>query len=331
MTVVNVIVPAYNCGAYIGEALEAALTQSLGGVMPIVVDDGSTDDTRAVVARFGDRVQYHHQTNQGPGAARNIALRAGTAPYHAFMDADDLWEKDHLLVKYRLLEADGSLGGVFSDFSIFNNEGLFIPSGGRETFPLLRRPGHDFADIFEEHTTVVLPNGCEAAFHRGVVFDSLFQGNFILPTSMLVRRQAALATGMFDATLRTQQDYEYWLRFTQKNRLGYLDEPLVRYRRHAQQLTDPSRMEAILRAVDRVVSHYESELARQGRQRFFNRRKAAVLTELAKVYVGQGRITEARATLVDSLRRWPWHLPSYVTLGVSLIPPSWLARARGRA
>ena len=328
MALVNVIVPAYNCGAYIGDALESALSQSLADVEPIVVDDGSTDDTREIVGRFGGRVRYYYQANQGPGAARNVALHAATAPYCAFLDADDIWEPDHLLVKHRVLEADGDLGGVFSDFSIFSGDGVFVARGGRETFPSLSRSGNDFDDIFESRTMVTLANGRPAALYRGKVFDSLFLGNFILPTSMLVRREAAAATGEFRLDLRTQQDYEYWLRFAQKFRLGYVDEPLVRYRRHAKQLTDPSRMEAIMLAVDRVVSQYEPRFAQTGRQRFFDRRKASILGELAKVYVSQGRSAEARARLYESLRRSPSHWSSYTTFGISLVPDTWLNWAR---
>ena len=330
MALVNVVIPAFNCGHYIGAALESALSQSVGDVEPIVVDDGSSDDTRQVVARFGARVRYFHQLNQGPGAARNVALRVSTAPFLAFMDADDLWEKDHLLVKHQVLKDDGSLGGVFGDFAIFSDAGLFIPRGNRELFPFFSRSGRDFDDIFQEHGEVALPDGGVALVYRGQVFDELFLGNFILPTSMLVRRSAANEIGEFRPDLRTQQDYEYWLRFAKRFRLGYVDAPLVRYRRHAQQLTDPSRMEAILLAVNRIIDQYEAEFSGPERQRQYNRRKGALLCELAKTYVGLGRGAEARACLFESIRRSPAHLPSYLTSALSLVPAAWLTWARRR-
>lgn len=330
MALINVIIPAYNCGRFIGDALESVFRQSLAGVEPIVVDDGSTDDTRAVVERFGSRVRYLRQTNQGAGAARNLAVRNATAEYMAFMDADDLWEPDHLKVNHQVIEGDSRLGGVFSDFSIFGERGLLVARGNREMFPYFSRSGRDFRDVFPEHGVMTLPDGSEVPVYRGHVFDKLFLGNFILPTSMIVRREAFVRTGEFRVDLRTQQDYEFWLRFARVYPLGYVDAPLVRYRRHPQQLTDPSRMEHIYLGVHRIIDQYEEDFVRRGRRDQYDLRKAALSCELAKVYVGQGRTSEARGRLADTLRRAPGYWQAYVTLGLSLVPPAWLAWARAR-
>lgn len=325
---VNVIVPAFNCGAYIGEALESVFSQTLADVEPIVVDDGSTDDTRAVVERFGRRVHYVHQANQGPGKARNVALAAATAPFLAFMDADDVWERDHLRANHQVLDADADLGGVFSDFSIFDRTGTLVARGNREMFPYFKRTGRDIDQVFEWRGTATLLDGTVAPVYKGRIFETLFEGNFVLPTSMLVRREAALATGEFRVDLRTQQDYDYFLRFSKRFRLGYVDAPLVRYRRHAQQLTDPSRMELILLAVNRVIDQYEVELSDGHDRRRFQRRKAMLMAELGKVYLGQGRTRDARNALAESLRRAPLQAPACMPLLLSLVPTTWLNRLR---
>ena len=87
----SVIIPAYNRAALIGRTLDSVLAQPGEPTEVIVVDDGSTDGTQAVVDRYGDRVTLLRQANRGPGAARNLALRHATGDYVAFLDSDDLW------------------------------------------------------------------------------------------------------------------------------------------------------------------------------------------------------------------------------------------------
>lgn len=93
---ISCIVPVYNGERYLQEALESIIAQTYGPLEIIVVDDGSTDGTRAVVDRFTDRVTYLWQSNGGPASARNAGIRASTGPFLAFLDADDLWHPEKL-------------------------------------------------------------------------------------------------------------------------------------------------------------------------------------------------------------------------------------------
>jgi glycosyltransferase involved in cell wall biosynthesis len=97
MAQVDVIVPLYNKAATIERAIDSIQRQSLTDWRAIVVNDGSTDESPALVQRLGDeRITLIHQKNQGPGAARNTGLRHATAPFVAFLDADDEYYRDHL-------------------------------------------------------------------------------------------------------------------------------------------------------------------------------------------------------------------------------------------
>ncbi len=109
---VDVVIPAYNAARWIADTVKSALGQR--GVMPrvVVVDDGSSDGTLDVVARFVPEVTVINQRNQGVSVARNLGVDHGSALYLAFLDADDLWAPDFLARQTRLLESDPELGGV---------------------------------------------------------------------------------------------------------------------------------------------------------------------------------------------------------------------------
>jgi glycosyltransferase involved in cell wall biosynthesis len=328
---ISVVIPTYNNAAYITQALDSVFAQSFDDYEVIVVDDGSTDDTRDVLKRYGSRLHYVFQKNQGLAVARNTGLGLATRDYVTYLDADDIWREDNLRVKAEVLRAHPHLGGVFSEFLIFDETGVRHARGTRQLFPFFDRTGREFGDVFAERDTVALPAGGRADVYLGKVFDSLFWGNFILPTSMVFSRARAQQVGEFRAELRTQQDYEYWLRFTQRHPLAFVDEVLVEYRRHANQLTDHSRIENVFLAVHRIIDQYEEYFSQMGRTREYARRKAGLQTELAKVYIRQGRLPEARARLTDSIRRDVTYLPAYAALAISVVPYRWISSVRGRA
>src|SRR3954451_14848952 len=88
---ISVIIPSYNSARWISEAVDSVLAQTLVPQQIIVVDDGSRDDTRSRVRRYGPPVEYIYQPNQGVSAARNTGMQAATGEFVAFLDADDVW------------------------------------------------------------------------------------------------------------------------------------------------------------------------------------------------------------------------------------------------
>jgi glycosyltransferase involved in cell wall biosynthesis len=103
---VSVVVPVYNGGSHLAAAIESILSQEHRPFDIIVVDDGSTDATPSVIAGFSDRLVSVRQDNGGPGAARNAGTARATAPFVAFLDADDLWLPATLTHQLACLEAD---------------------------------------------------------------------------------------------------------------------------------------------------------------------------------------------------------------------------------
>lgn len=112
---VSVIVPAYNAEAHLSEAIDSALAQTYPRVEVVVVDDGSTDRTRTVMAAYGDRIRAVHQENAGPAAARNAGICASRGELLGFLDADDVWLPERLDRLVSVLEATPELGMVTSD------------------------------------------------------------------------------------------------------------------------------------------------------------------------------------------------------------------------
>lgn len=271
---VSVIMPAYNAVRHIAESVESVRAQTFGEWELLVVDDGSTDDTRAVVRRFAEedeRVRYVPRTNGGQAAARNTGLAAARGRLIAFLDADDLWLPHKLEAQLAVLEEKG-VDLVYTDGYIFSDEGA--------------EP--------EEERFHILPG--EA---RGVeMFRTLFTSNRIGTLSVLVKRSALDAVGLFDESRAFQncEDYDLWLRLAKSGASFYgVPEKLMRYRRHAAATTyTASRLLAPMLAV--ILKHAADPALDPA---LVKRRVRGLYRDLISALVAEGRIEEARRRMRD--------------------------------
>lgn len=110
---VSVLIPVYNCGDYLAEAIESVLAQMYQPIEIIVVDDGSTDRSADVVKQFSTAITYYYQKNAGIGAARNKGVDLSSGEFLAFLDADDLWTNNKLSLQMKAFESDHSHDIVF--------------------------------------------------------------------------------------------------------------------------------------------------------------------------------------------------------------------------
>ncbi len=153
---ISVVIPVFNGANYVGEAIDSALAQSPVPCEIIVIDDGSTDDTPAVVGTFGPPVRYHRQENRGSSAARNLGAALATGELLAFLDADDLWASDKLALQLAAMAEDSRIDIVFGHVQEFRHN----PRQGGEAGPaipgfhpgamLIRRPAFDRIGGFSE-------------------------------------------------------------------------------------------------------------------------------------------------------------------------------------
>src|SRR5277367_3459376 len=121
---ISVVVPVFNGAAYIAQAIDSVLGQTLAPDEVIVVDDGSSDSTADIVKRYQPHVLYRRQVNQAPGAARNLGIRESKGELLAFLDSDDIWLPEKLRVQKMALDQDPRLHLVFGQMSQFRSPEL---------------------------------------------------------------------------------------------------------------------------------------------------------------------------------------------------------------
>jgi glycosyltransferase involved in cell wall biosynthesis len=220
MPSVSAIIPTFNRARCIGRAIDSVLAQTLEDIEVIVVDDGSTDDTAAVVAGFGEKVRYFNQQNAGQGVARNLGVKSARAPWVAFLDSDDVWVEQKLERQLRIsgeLEADLT----FTDFSLRKDlDGEGFDSWKAELQRLGMRQG-------------LTPGLCPDPIHFIIA-----PGDIAFTSTLMIRREVFLRSGGFHPQFRRCQDFELYLRLisTCGASFGFIDEILAR-REMAQNAT----------------------------------------------------------------------------------------------
>lgn len=198
---VSVVIATHNYGRFLAGALESVLGQTLAALEVIVVDDGSTDDTPAVIAPYlcDPRLRWHPTSHRGQPAAKNAGIRLARAPLIAFLDGDDLWLPTKLERQVALFRAHPELGVVYSRRLLIDEEGWEL----------------EYA---------------QPPCYRGRVLPQIFWRNFICFSSSVVRREVFDRVGLFDEHLALAIDYDLWLRAARHYPFDYVDEPLVKYR-----------------------------------------------------------------------------------------------------
>jgi glycosyltransferase involved in cell wall biosynthesis len=243
---VSVVIPAYNCAAYIAEALDSVFAQTFKDFEVVVVNDGSpdTEDLERALEPYRGRVVYLRQENRGVSAARNTGIRAARAPLVAFLDADDLWEPSYLEEQVTAMREDRTLAVRYPNTLIFGD----APQAGKT-----------FMDVN--------PSEGEATI------EALMTQRCTVGNSVMARRESVINAGLFDEELKRSEDFDLWLRILAGGgRVGYTRRVLARYRRYAGSLSsDPVEMASdIVRVFDkaeRTLGLSESQRAVLSRER----------------------------------------------------------------
>jgi glycosyltransferase involved in cell wall biosynthesis len=320
MPEVSIVIPAYNSADTIIETIQSIFNQTFSNYEIIIIDDGSTDDTKQVLEPYMHKIEYYAQRNQGQSAARNEGIQKAKGDFIAFLDDDDLLHPDNLKIKLGILKKHPEIGAVFSDFRLFNKDNFITPKSPLDFYKSLKRYKKDVADIFREKKRLRLTEKFEVEYFYGNIFDDLFMGNFILTSSFIARKKFADEIGWFKPDIRAQEDYEFYLRFSKKHPMAFVNETLVDYRRGDNQLTGHSYMEPITKSVVTIIDQYRDEFSKRGEIKIFKKRKAGSLVRLSEVYLGKGLKSEARNIIRESIRLNPCLMRNYLNLIVSYIP-----------
>jgi glycosyltransferase involved in cell wall biosynthesis len=199
---VTVVIPTHNYARYLAEAIESVLAQDYRPLEIIVIDNGSTDETRSVVEPFRERgVTYIYEENTGPGSARNTGIDLARGELVAFLDADDAWLPQKTSTQVAHLQAHAELG--------------LVGCGAFE------------CDAFNEPTGIRKVPQIEAA----MAFEQLLVRNFLVTTGVIIRKHCLDAVGGFSSA-RFGEDWDLWLRIARHYPIGFVQEPLFKRRGH---------------------------------------------------------------------------------------------------
>jgi glycosyltransferase involved in cell wall biosynthesis len=323
MATVSVIIPVFNGAARVGRAIESVFAQRYDGAVEIVVvDDGSTDGTRAALAQYGGRITVVADENRGAAAARNAGVRVSRGEYIALLDDDDVWLPDKLARTVAALERDPQSVLVASDALQTDDNGVTL------------RPSY-----------VPLAHA-----HPPTLDELLSEAWNWLPSTWLIRRDAYRAIGgfceQFMVGLRVGEDTYFLIALRERGSFKYIAEPLVKYRRAG------SLAERILRRdlpawrgglssihLARYVHNHEVLLAlvrdkygarARGLTRELRRGQVNLLASVGLTAIAAGKPAIARQIYPFALRFPSDRMRTALRLGFALLPQSLARRVSNR-
>lgn len=235
----SVIIPTHNRLPFLREAVASVLEQTYRDFELIIVDDGSTDGTRACVAGLDAPVRHVYKRQGGPSSARNRGVREARGAYIAFLDSDDLWHPEKLAVQMRFMNTHPEAVICYTDE-------IWIRRGRR-------------INPKKKHSK-----------HSGWIFERCLPLCIVSPSSVLMRRRFFDEVGLFDETLPACEDYDLWLRAALRFPFHFIPEKLITKRGgHPDQLSagwglDRYRVQALLKLLEKEpLSERQRALTRQ--------------------------------------------------------------------
>lgn len=227
---VSVIIPTYNRGWILREAIDSVLAQKNIDFELIVVDDGSTDDTSDLLSSYRDDIRVIKQSNRGVSAARNRGIDAAVGQYIAFLDSDDLWLPKKLSTQVGFFQSQ-------ADALICQTEEIWIRKGVR-------------VNPKKHHKKP-----------SGMIFEPSLALCLVSPSAVMIKRTLLDEVGTFDEDFRVCEDYDLWLRIGCKYPIYLIDSPLIIKRGgHGDQISkgvglDKLRIQSITKIIEsRILS-----------------------------------------------------------------------------
>ncbi len=235
MSSVSVIIPSYNGSEYLPDTLDSVLKQTYTDYEIIIVDDGSSDDTKEVVERyqrkFPKKIKYIYQKNAGPASARNNGIRNSSGEFIAFVDCDDIWVPEKLEVQVDYLRKYPQYGFVFSDVFALDEDGKVGKNMMRFKHP-----------------------------ESGDIFYSLLKENFVMTLTLVARRKCIEKVNGFleDQSIFTSEDHYCWLKMANYYEGAYIYMPLAHYRIRQGSLSSKAvtLRENDLRVIEMIIDEF---------------------------------------------------------------------------
>lgn len=262
---ISVIIPVYNGARFIKEALESVLSQTFPVFEILVIDDGSTDNTKEIVISIPDkRIKYIWQEHQGvPASPRNTGLRIAKGDYIAFLDQDDIWLPHKLEKQMEIFKKNPDILVVSTNGYIFNQD----RKGKRQMFNLF--------------------------FNKKISFKDMLTGCWVLNSSVLMKQKVIKLVGFIDENPQIigADDYDYWLRilnYKDKSIIAMKDK-LIKYRFHQSNLSTSDILPHEER-IKIIYSKYKEYDYIKGSIAYQKRIRVSIITE--KVYKGEIKVKD---------------------------------------
>jgi len=295
---VSAVIPTHNRAGILPDALDSVWQQTYRPIEMIVIDDGSEDDTQAVVQQWAEKckddaaftVHYSYQENKGANAARNKGIAAATGEYVAFLDSDDRWMPDKLAKQVAVFQKESALGDVYC--------GLY------------------HIDL-KSNTRL---DDAQVNYPSGWLLRSLLIHDVTTPTSChVVKKDCFERVGFFDETLPARQDWDMWIRVASKYKIGYVPEVLVEQREHAGSRVRSNPMNEI-QAARQIFQKY-AYLRRQFPFWIGLAARSAMYRRRGRVYFHRGlSVRKAFGFHLLAICVWPFAFDSYAALTGMLLP-----------
>jgi len=297
--VISVVIPAYNAGKFIGEAIRSVLRQTCAEYEIIVIDDGSTDNTADIIGKCFPQVRYFHTPNQGVSRARNYGIRKARGEFIAFLDADDLWLPEKLEKQLAAFTADREVMLVFTEHRAFDENGFRIS-----------------------------PFSKKERLMKGDIVKNIFLHTRVTTSTVMVRKEAIQEVGLFEENLKAAEDDNLWMRIALRCKIHLIDEVLVHYRWTENSLsrTSDSIFDGALKNVELIENKYPELRRRLGRSNI-RKKKSDIYSSRGYFFFSGSHQKKARQYYLMSIAFYP-NLKSLVYCLFTIIPQSIIEKTR---
>ncbi|MEW6109468.1 MAG: glycosyltransferase [Nitrospirota bacterium] len=285
---VSVIIPTYNRAQYICQAIESVLQQTMKDYGVIVVDDGSTDNTREVITPYLDKIKYIYTDNCGPAHARNVGMKAATGEYISWLDSDDLYYPYKLELQSACLDKFQDVAMVCTEASAFDDSGYW------DEYHLKKyhKSAYDNSDITYENIfseNILLKDaGLDSGnwenrrIYVGNIFDMYFQHLIVLTAGVMIRKNILEKIGFQNEKYWLFEEYDFVLRICKHYKAAFIDVPTYKLRYHRGQISATAKKDGIktvIRKQERLLEIAEKYGFRD--REYYSRNKDAVDKRLA--------------------------------------------------
>tara|TARA_R110000868_G_scaffold159_2_gene1536 strand:- start:95243 stop:96196 length:954 start_codon:yes stop_codon:yes gene_type:complete len=292
-TKISIIIPTYNSEATLSRAIMSAINQSYENTEIIVIDDGSSDNTKELIKKYRHPIKYIYQVNSGVASARNNGVSAATGEYIAFLDADDLWNPSKLTHQFNAFTNHPQIALCTTKFTKYNH------------FDLDTTPNSPV----NETTTKIISK-----------FEKIFIDPYFGTPSIMMRKSLFLELGGFDTHYETAEDIDLWLRAAYGREVAVISPHnltiVVDTKNSLSKRSDQITFSNNLKIIDAFCSQHH-DFTRKNK-RLIRTVKSTILTNWGSAELIDKQHKNARTLLLRSLAHHPSFRGAYLLFKAAL-------------